>query len=115
MDRVLQPLGDPVHSKCDKDDQADDFALATAANTFATRGIVAGMILDVDSYQRYRVPSAECCGEHASDEGNGVDVAVAFGDVDAGFEHEGREGDARDPGDEADSSFQCQRLDCSIV
>jgi len=48
VDRVLDPLGEPVHGEGDEGDETNDLALATT--TTGARGvIVGGLILDVDS------------------------------------------------------------------
>lgn len=62
MDGVLQPLRDPVRSKRDEHDQADDFALSATANPLAAGCVVwAGLVFDVDGHKSDRVPSGKSC------------------------------------------------------
>ena len=52
-------LREPVHGKCDKDDQANDLAVATASSPVVTGRVVARMVVGVNCDQSDREPGAE--------------------------------------------------------
>lgn len=98
VDGVFEPLCNPVHGKCDKDNQANDCALATVGTIGATVRVVGRRLpADVDAHHGSREPCAEGRSQQTADETDNVDVAVPFADVNTGTKHEGREGNARDP------------------
>lgn len=101
VDGVFQPFCNPVRGKCDKDYQADDFALATSTCTRLASWIITGMVLDVDRHEGDRIPRAERGSEETSDEGHNVNMSVFLRDVDGGPQHQHREWDPRYPRDEA--------------
>lgn len=102
VDRVFQPLGDPVHGESDKGDKADDFGVAAAAAVAGT--VVAGRLEPImDSDQGNRVIGAQGGGYEPSHQADEVDMAILLTDIDGGPEHEGGEGDAADPSPEAES------------
>lgn len=100
VDRVLEPLGDPVHGECDKDEETNDLAL-TATSIGAGGVIVGRLVLDVDSDKGDRVPSGEGRSNDASDQTSEVDMAIFLANVDGGSKHESRKRDSGDPCPEA--------------
>ena len=99
VDSVLEPLGDPIASERDEDDEPDDFR-AGATGTAGAGGVGAtarGFIFDVDADERYGEPGAESEGADAADGGDEEDVAEAAGDIHGLLKHYDGEGDAWDP------------------
>lgn len=102
VDRVFEPLGDPVHCKGNKGDEPDDFGMAAAATVTGT--VIAGRLEPVvDSDQGNRIIGTQGGGYQPSHQTDEVDMAILLADIDGGPEHEGGEGDAADPGPEAES------------
>ena len=84
MDRVLQPLCDPISSKCDENDQADDFGGGAASVAGGASGIAAtaaGFVFHVYSHQRDGKPGAESHRDDATNGADEEDVAKALGYV----------------------------------
>ena len=109
MNGVLQPLGDPVPCKRDEDDQTNHFGRRAPTGTGSARaGRVAaatrGLVLDVDADEGDGEPGAERDGAEAADGGDEKDMTETAGDVHGLLQHDHREGDARDPGHEADDA-----------
>jgi hypothetical protein len=99
---ILDPLGNPVGGESDEDEQANDSTLTTASHALVTGRVAPWFVFDIDRYQRDREPRAEGCCEQTTEERNEVDVAIGLGDVDRRLQHQNREWDSRDPGNEAD-------------
>lgn len=105
VDGVLEPLGDPVHGEGDEGDEADDAGVAAGGVVVvADRGREG----DVDGGEGGGEPGGEGGGDDAAEQADEVDVAVAAADVDARLQHEGGEGDAGDPGVEAEGEEEAE-------
>lgn len=93
---VLDPFRDPVHREGHKHYQTNDPGVAAASTT--ARGIVArGLPLGINSHQGDGVPCAEPRRNQATNEADHVHMAVLLADVDSSLQHQGREGNPRDP------------------
>lgn len=104
VDRVLQPLRDPIHGEGHKDEQANDLAAAAVSDSISALSIVlVRRVLHVDGDKGDRVPCAECCGEQTADQGHDVDMAVLLRYINCCLEHDNAEGNAR----AVCSSVQC--------
>jgi hypothetical protein len=98
VNRVLEPLRNPVHGKGDKDGQPYDRAFAAATAIGATLRVISRrLVRDIDGSQRDGEPGSKSGRKDASNQGHKVDVTILFADVDASFEHQGREWNTRDP------------------
>lgn len=87
VDGVLEPLGDPVHGKSNKGDQANDLALATAAAS--ARWVVVGrLIFVVNGDEGDGVPRAKCSCDHSTDEANKIRMTVFLADVNSCLQHQ---------------------------
>lgn len=99
VNRVLEPLRNPIHGKSDKDDQANDCGLAAAFAIGAALGVISRwFIRHVDGCQGDGEPGSKCGSQESTDQGNKIDMAIFFADSDARLEHQGGKGYARDPG-----------------
>ncbi len=109
MDRILQPLCDPVARESDEDNQADHFRRRTIATPRIARarrvGPTAGrFISDVDTDKSDGEPSAKGDRNDAANGGYEENVPKATSDVHGLLEHNDGEGDTGDPGDKADDA-----------
>lgn len=103
---VLDPFRDPVHGEGDEDYQPNDLGLAAASIGIAI-GVAGGrLILGVDGHQSDRVPSSESRGDHSSKEADHIHVPELLADINTRLEHQGREGNPRDPSVETKSHEQ---------
>ena len=68
VDRILEPLGNPVCGKSDEDYETDDSSRRAAARALITGRIVTRIILDVYGYQSDREPCTKCRSEKSPDE-----------------------------------------------
>lgn len=101
---ILDPLGDPVGGEGDEDEQTNNLARATASRALTARRVVPWFIFDIDRYHGHREPRAEGCCCQTAEERDEVDVTVGLGDIDCSLQHQNRERDPWNPGDEADDS-----------
>lgn len=102
MDRVLQPFRNPVHGKCDEDDQTGHLCRATATAAGITRTILTRLPPSIDGDKGDTVPRGEGRSQDAAEQTDKIDMAIFLGDVDGSLQHQGAEGDARNPGDEGE-------------
>ena len=115
MDRVLDPLADPVAGESDEDNQTDDLcgracvpsvgrARRIPPPAAATRSAIVGLILDVDRYQRDGEPGPENQCHETADGADKKNVTETLGNVHCRLQHHHTERDAWYPADEANDS-----------
>lgn len=90
VDSILEPFGDPVHGKGDKNRQANDssFATPTAVRT-AFRVISRRFVGDINSRQSDREPGSKGSSEKPANQGNQIDMTKLLAYTDASLEHQG--------------------------
>lgn len=104
MDRVLEPLGNPVHGKGDEDKQTNDCgAAATTGPGRVASWVLSRFVLYIDSNHGNREPSTQCGSDDTSNERDEVDVSELLGDINASLEHDHAERDPWNPADETDN------------
>lgn len=96
VNRILEPLGHPVHGEGAENDETGHLGIATIALGGTCR-IVSARPTRVDGHNGNRVPCGQGDGDETADEADEVDVAVLLGDVDRGGEHQDGKGDALPP------------------
>ena len=112
VQRVLDPLADPVSRKRDEHQQSDDFCARTSARARAARTrriahprpAVARLVLDVHRNQRDGVPRPKCQRREAAERARREDMSMPPGDIHRRLQHHDAKGDARDPAHEADDA-----------
>ena len=109
MHSVLDPLRDPVASKGDEHNQADDFSrrtptCATFPRASWIRSSVVGFILNVYRHESDREPGAKRQSNEATDRTNQEHVAESFRDIHRLLKNNNAEGNPRYPAYEADDT-----------
>lgn len=118
MDRVLQPLREPVRAERDEYNEASNFGVAAATcSSAASRIIVTGREFDVDGRKSYGEPGCESRTDEASNKADHVNMAVVVCDVDGGTQHERTEWYSGDPRDKREDKedYKDQEHDASGI
>jgi len=102
VDRVFEPLGDPVRCKSYEYDETDDFGFTTTT-VGAVRVVVARLVLGINGHECDRVPYGERHGAKAADHAHDEDMPMVLGDTNGSIKHQCAERYARDPADEGDN------------